>query len=71
MSEEVSALADRDADDWFDPYRSLAAQEYRRDLQANAAVLTRMGAYTVTSRPSVLDSRVMGLYDRLKARHLI
>ena len=71
MSEEVSALADRPADHWFDPYKSLAAQEYRRDLEANAAVLTRMGAYTVTSRPSVLDSRVMGLYDRLKARHLI
>jgi uncharacterized protein (DUF58 family) len=71
MSEEVASLAEQPAKSWFDPYKSLAAQEYRRDLRSNAALLMRMGAYTVTSRPSALDSRVMGLYDRLKARHLV
>lgn len=71
LSEEVSALAETPAQGWFDPYRSLAAQEYRRDLQGNAAMLTRMGAYTVASRPSELDQRVLGLYDRLRSQHRV
>ncbi len=70
-SEEVRTLAEQRADDWFDPYLGLAAQEHRRDLAANAALLTRLGAYAVTTRPRALDAQVMGLYDRLRSRRLI
>ena len=71
LSEEVATLAEQPAHGWFDPYRSLAAQEFRRDLAGNAAMLTRMGAYTVASRPSELDRRVLGLYDVLRSRHRV
>ena len=71
VSEEIADIAERPAKRWFDPYRSLAAQEHRRDLNGNAALLTRMGAYTVAARPSELDQRVLGLYDRLRSRHRV
>lgn len=70
-SEEVRGFAESAAGDWFDPFMSLAAQEYRRDLAANAALLTRLGAYAVTTRPRALDARVMGLYNRLRSRRLV
>jgi len=71
QSDEVTRLAEGTARTWFDPYRSLAAREYQRTVDANAARLRRMGAYAVVARPGELDERVFSLYDELRAKRLI
>jgi uncharacterized protein (DUF58 family) len=71
LSDEVTALAERPALDWLDPYQSLAAQAYRQDLEGGAAGLSSMGAIALTARPAELESRVFAQYDRLRARHRI
>lgn len=71
LSDEVAALAERPARDWLHPYQSLAAQSYRQDLESGSAGLAAMGAIALTARPAELETRVLGQYDRLRARHRI
>jgi uncharacterized protein (DUF58 family) len=71
MSEEVVELAHRAARDWLDPYRSLAAREYRRNVAANVARLGRLGAYAITARPVEADRRVLDSYRRLRAQRRV
>ena len=71
VSDEVFELADRAADDWVDPYRSLAAREYRRQVGANVARLGQLGAYALTARARELDRRVLDTYERLRAQRRI
>ena len=71
QSEEVSELAHARAETWFDPYRSLAATEYQRNIDRNVARLRRMGAYAISARPRELDGRVFAMYDSLRSRRLV
>jgi uncharacterized protein (DUF58 family) len=71
LSEEVVALAERPARDWLDPYRGLAAREYRRSIAANIARLSRLGAYAMTARSSELDRKVLGTYRLLRAQRRV
>lgn len=71
VSDEVFELAEREADDWLDPYRSLAAREYRREVGANVARLGQLGAYALAARARELDGRVLDTYSRLRAQRRI
>lgn len=71
QSDEVATLAEGTASSWFDPYKSLAAREYRRSVESNLARLRRMGAYAIAARPRELDDRVFSLYDNLRSKRLI
>jgi uncharacterized protein (DUF58 family) len=71
VSDEVFELAERAADDWLDPYRSLAAREYHRQVGANVARLGQLGAYALTARARELDAKVLDTYGRLRAQRRI
>ena len=71
VSDEVFELAEKRADDWLDPYRALAAREYRREVEANVARLGQLGAYALTARARELDGRVLDTYSRLRAQRRI
>jgi uncharacterized protein (DUF58 family) len=71
VAEDTLALGSVTAAQWLDPYRSFAAREYRRTLDANASRLVRLGAYALTARPAELDSRVLNQYVSLRAQHRI
>jgi hypothetical protein len=70
-SEDVIELAGRAADDWLDPYRSLAAREYQKHVAANIARLGQLGAYAMTARARELDRKVLDTYRRLRAQRRI
>jgi uncharacterized protein (DUF58 family) len=71
QSVEIVALAAAGAADWLDPYRSLAAREYLRDVDANVARLARLGSHALVARPAELDAKVLGEYARLRAQRRI
>jgi uncharacterized protein (DUF58 family) len=71
LGEEVLALAESRASDWLDPYRALAARDYRRHVEANVARLTQLGAHALVARPSELDRRVLSHYRLLRAQRRI
>jgi uncharacterized protein (DUF58 family) len=71
MGEDVFELAGRQAGQWLDPYRSLAAREYRHDVAASVARLTQLGAQALTARPRELDRKVLARYDLLRAQRRI
>jgi uncharacterized protein (DUF58 family) len=71
VSDEVFEVAERAADDWLDPYRSLAAREYQRQVGANVARLGQLGAYSLTARARELDAKVLDTYGRLRAQRRI
>jgi uncharacterized protein (DUF58 family) len=71
LGDEVATLADGEARDWLDPYRSLAARAYARQVRANIAHLGELGALAMTARPEELDRKVLGQYRLLRAQHRI
>jgi uncharacterized protein (DUF58 family) len=71
LGEEVVELGAAPAATWLDPYRGLAAREYRRDVDANVARLARLGAHALAARPKELDRRVLGHYALLRAQRRI
>ena len=71
LGEEILRLGDAPAADWLDPYRSLAAREYRRDVDANLTRLARLGARALVARPAELERKVLGEYASLRARRRI
>jgi uncharacterized protein (DUF58 family) len=70
-SEEIGELARRRARDWLDPYRGLAAREYRSAIAANVDRLGRLGAYALTARPSEAEARVLEVYRLLRAQRRV
>jgi len=68
---EVAALAEGEARDWLDPYRSLAARAFGRQVRANIAQLGALGALAMTARPHELDFKVLGQYRLLRATHRV
>ena len=71
LGEEAGALAEREAADWLDPYRALAARDYGRHLRANVARLTQLGAHALVARPREADARVLEHYRTLRAQRRI
>jgi uncharacterized protein (DUF58 family) len=71
VGDEVAELADRRAVDWLDPYRSLAARDYRRHVAANVARLAHLGAHALVARPRELDRKVLDGYRLLRAQRRI
>lgn len=68
---EITSLGGAAARNWLDPYRGLAARSYERQVNANAARLTELGALALTARPEELDAKVLGQYRRLRTQHRI
>ncbi len=71
VGQEVRELQEAHAEEWIDPYRSLAAAEYQRDINANVSRLRRMGAWAMTARPADLDREVFERYRMLRDQRRI
>lgn len=61
----IDALAVQDASHWLDPYMSLAAIEYRREVRSIKQRLQRLGADVVESTPDMLGAAVLDRYQQL------
>lgn len=61
----IDMLAGQPASRWLDPYVSLAAIEYRREVRAIAQRLQRLGADIVEAAPDELGAAVMQRYEQL------
>lgn len=71
IAEEVDRLRTASAQEWLDPFVSLAAADYRGNLEATAAGLRRLGAYPLICRAAVLESRVLEQYRLLKRQRRV
>ena len=71
IAEDVDHLRRAPAQEWLDPYVSLAAADYRGNLEATAAGLHRLGAYPLISRAAVLESRLLEQYRLLKRQRRV
>ena len=71
IAEDVDRLRRAPAQEWLDPYVSLAAADYRGNLEATAAGLHRLGAYPLISRAAVLESRLLDQYRLLKRQRRV
>ena len=68
---EVWSLLEGEAAERLDPYRSLAARAYVRQVRGNIARLGPLGALAMTARPEELDRKVLTQYGLLRAQHRI
>ena len=71
IATEVERLAAAPANEWLDPYVSLAAANYRRDLDAAAGGLRRLGAQPLVCHAADLEARLAAQYRMLKAQHRV
>ena len=71
IAEDVDRLRTAPAQEWLDPYVSLAAADYRGSLEASAAGLHRLGAYPLICRAAMLESRVLEQYRLLKRQRRV
>ncbi len=71
MGGEVVALGNAPAVAALDPYRSLAAVEYQRDVAANLARLRRLGAAALVARPDDLVAQVLRHYRLLRQQRRV
>ena len=63
-SPAAERLGESAGEDWLDPYRSLAAQEYCIGLERKVRSLNAMGAPAVAARPEALEKAVFSAYER-------
>jgi uncharacterized protein (DUF58 family) len=61
-SEAAQTMALASANEWLDPYRSLAAQEYCVGLERKVQALNAMGAPALVARPQLLERAVFAAY---------
>jgi uncharacterized protein (DUF58 family) len=64
--ESLTALIERPARHWFDPYHALGALELRRIRDRAMADLGHRGTRIVLARPAELDRAVLDAYERLR-----
>jgi uncharacterized protein (DUF58 family) len=62
----IDALATQAATHWLDPYKSLAALEYQRDVRAVKQRLQRLGADVVEAAPDELGDVVLRRFQQLR-----
>jgi uncharacterized protein (DUF58 family) len=67
-SAEVEAMSQAAATHWLDPYRALAAQEYRIGLERKVRALNALGAPALVARPEQLERAVFAAYENLRRR---
>lgn len=69
--ETINRMKHLAGDDWLDPYRRYAAQEYSQAVRRSVLNLKKSGSCVVLARPDELDAEVMLNYDRLRHRRRI
>jgi uncharacterized protein (DUF58 family) len=65
-SPEISELARSEANDWKDPWVSLAAQEHEDRAESQRALLRRLGAPVIAASEELLERRVLAQYESLR-----
>lgn len=68
IGKELAAMCHQTAKHWLDPYQSLAALEYKRQLEASVESLRRLGAMAVSTTPDELEAQVFRQYQVLRLR---
>jgi len=71
VDSDIQKIQEHPCEEWLDPYRRLAAQEYTYAQRATALNLKRLGAEVVLSGPRDLDSRIMQRYRYLRQRQRV
>jgi uncharacterized protein (DUF58 family) len=66
QSEEISALALREARTWRDPWIALAAQEHEQRAAAQRTFLRKLGAPVIAVREELLEGAVFDEYETLR-----
>jgi uncharacterized protein (DUF58 family) len=67
-SAAVEAMSLAPARHWLDPYRTLAAQEYRTGLERKVRALNALGAPALVARPEQLERAVFAAYEDFRRR---
>jgi uncharacterized protein (DUF58 family) len=67
-SAAVEAMSLAPARHWLDPYRTLAAQEYRTGLARKVLALNALGAPALVARPEQLEHAVLAAYENFRRR---
>jgi uncharacterized protein (DUF58 family) len=67
-SAAVEAMSLAPARHWLDPYRTLAAQEYRTGLERKVRALNALGAPALVARPEQLEHAVFAAYEDFRRR---
>jgi uncharacterized protein (DUF58 family) len=65
-SPQICALAGREAQDWLDPWISLAAQEHEARSQSQRSLLRRLGAPVIAATQEQLEPKVLAEYESLR-----
>ena len=63
-SAAAEAMSHAAPQNWLDPYRALAAQEYCSGLERKVRALNAMGAPALAARPEQLEGAVFAAYER-------
>jgi uncharacterized protein (DUF58 family) len=67
-SAAAEAMSSAPAQQWLDPYRSLAAQEYCIGLARKVRALNALGAPALVAKPERLEHAVFAAYDDIRRR---
>jgi len=65
-SPEISALAQREARDWLDPWVSLAAEEHEVRAESQRTLLRKLGAPVIAATEGLLEPKVLAEYESLR-----
>ena len=71
VAQEVQAVADKPAEDWLDPYLSLAAHLYQQQLGNACGALRRLGALPLAASPATLEADLLRSYRMLKRQRRV
>jgi len=67
-SAAAESLSVAPAQQWLDPYRALAAQEYCIGLERKVRALNALGAPALVAKPERLEHAVFAAYDTIRRR---
>jgi hypothetical protein len=67
----AESLAQSPANDWLDPFRALAAQEYCMGLDRKVQALRQLGAPALVAKPDQLERAVLDAYGRFRQQRRV
>jgi uncharacterized protein (DUF58 family) len=67
----AESLAQSPANDWLDPVRALAAQEYCTGLDRKVQALRQLGAPALVAKPDQLERAVLDAYGRFRQQRRV
>src|SRR5690606_33992603 len=70
-SAAAESMAHATAEDWLDPWRALAAQEYCTGLERKVQALRALGAPALVARPEQLEGAVLEAYGRFRRQRRV